>query len=99
MLFKYNDIIKYISKSGDKDEMGYPIEIEREEHVKYVGGKEVQIQSNNGHRTEHRLIYHAPFEVKDGDKFIIDGIKLEVKQSERVTDYNDKTLYWIVELN
>lgn len=99
MFNSYYDIIKYISKSGDKDEMGYTKDIEVEKHVRYVGGTEVQIQTGNGYRTEHRLVYHSPFEVKDGEHFIIDNNKLEVKKSERVVDVTGKTIYWILELN
>lgn len=95
---KYTDKIKYISKSGDKDEMGYTIEVEEDRLVRYVGGKEVQVPSNNGFGTEHRLIYFCPFEVKDGDKFVIDGNKMEVKQSTRVVDIFCKTVHWEVEL-
>ena len=98
MFDRYTDKVEYISKSNEKDDYGYAKEESLEAYVRYVGGKEVQVQTNNGFRTEHRLLYQCPFEVKDGDEFIVDGKKLSVKQSERVPDILGRTIYWECEL-
>lgn len=94
----YDRKINYISKHGEKDEMGYVKEVRIEKYVRYIGGKEVQIPTNNGYRTEHRLLFQCPFKVEDGDKFEIDDKKLQVKQTEEVTDVLGETIYWECEL-
>lgn len=98
MIFNYTDIVSYISKNGTKDEMGYTIENIEEKHVRYVGGAEVQVETNNGFGTEHRLIYFCPFKVDNGDHFIINNNRMEVKNTEEIRDIFNKTIHWRVEL-
>lgn len=98
MFNNYKDLVQYISKNGVKDKMGFIKNTPVDKYVRYIGGKEVQIQSNNGIGTEHRLLYQCPFKVEDGDKFIIDTKEMLVKQSIKVTDVFGNIVYWEVEL-
>lgn len=94
----YPDTIEYISKSGQKDMFGYANSKPVSKQVRYVGGKSVQINENNAFREENRLLYQCPFEVKQGDKFVINGDTLEVKYAEEVRDIFCKTIYWEVQV-
>lgn len=97
MFNRYDTKIKYVSKQEKTDMFGYSSSEPVDKAVRYVGGKEVNVSENNAFRSEHRLVYQAPFEVSEGDKFITDKEHV-VMQSERVCDIFGKTVYWEVQI-
>lgn len=91
---RYDKTILYISKHGAKDIFGYASSTPVEKQVRYVGGKEVQVNENNKFREENRLLFQCPFEVQEGDKFKIGDKEYVVKYAEEVPDVFGKTIYW-----
>lgn len=94
MFDNYPDIIEYISKNGEKDMFGYTSSTPVTKNVRYVGGESVQTDENNTTLIEDRLLYQCPFEVQEGDKFIVNGKELVVKYAREVRDVFCKTIYW-----
>lgn len=94
----YPDKIYYISKDGTKDMFGYTNNEPVEKFVRYVGGKDVQVENNNNFSIEHRLEYHSPFEIFVGDKIIKNKDRLEVKKVEEIRDIFFNTLFWRFEV-
>jgi len=98
MFDRYDTKILYISKSGEKDMFGFSPAPPVEKYVRYVGGKEVQVNETNAVRTENRLLYQCPFKVEEGDKFRIDGRDYEVKYVELCPDVFGNKIYWEVQI-
>lgn len=66
----YYDKVEYLEKEDKLDKSGnivykYPRTID----VRYVGGGEKYIVSKDGTSTKYTKEYHAPFMIKEGDKF------------------------------
>ena len=94
MFDNYPDTIEYISKNGEKDMFGYASAKPVSKQVRYVGGKSVQTDESNTTLIENRLLYQCPFEVQEGDKFVVNGKELIVKYAEECRDVLCKTIYW-----
>lgn len=94
--------VEYIQNSGkenDKDLFGYTKNADVQiKYIRYVGGKSVEVNESNKYRVEQRLLYHTDFPVNTGDTFIINDIKRNVKNVEKVVDVFGRTVFWEVEL-
>lgn len=98
MFDNYRDTIKYITVADKKDIFGYSETEPVEKKVRYIGGETVEINENNAYRVENRLLYQCPFEVKEGDKFEINGKQLKVKKVLKINDIFGRTIYWEAQL-
>lgn len=98
MFDTYRDTIGYISSSSKKDMFGYGSDEAVEKKVRFIGGETVEINDNNSYRVENRLLYQCPFEVKEGDKFIICEKTLNVKKVLEIRDVFGNTVYWEAQL-
>lgn len=94
MFDRYDDLIEYIDSNQPKDNFGFSNNKAVPKRVRYIGGRNVAINDSNTYREEHRLLYQCPFEVHQGDKFIVDGRELIVKYVEKVPDIFGRFVYY-----